>query len=160
MSSWWGKDDTRDPSEGRDRGVKMITLTAKRKTITKTKQPRTQGDAADAEIQSTWVPSTWQGTGQHTKVQRLGIRMYGSHFSPPDNSPLRMHVRLASFAISVTRHPLADDAPRVYVYPGWHDPYSSLPSPLESKYHIQNHPTRSPTLVGMIKGSGSQMAYG
>ena len=30
---------------------------------------------------------------------------------------------------------------------GWHDPYSSLSSPLESKYHIQNHLTRSPTLT-------------
>ena len=26
MFSWWGKDDTRDPREGRDRGAKMITI--------------------------------------------------------------------------------------------------------------------------------------
>ena len=31
MSSWWGKDDTRDPREGRDKGAKMITIITKEK---------------------------------------------------------------------------------------------------------------------------------
>ena len=38
MSSWWGKDDTRDPREGRDSGVKIITIIMERKTnVTKNK---------------------------------------------------------------------------------------------------------------------------
>ena len=38
MSSWWGKDDTRDPREGRGRGAKIVTMIIKRKTnITKNK---------------------------------------------------------------------------------------------------------------------------
>ena len=37
MSSWWGKDDARDPRECRDRGEKMITLIIKEKNITKNK---------------------------------------------------------------------------------------------------------------------------
>ena len=39
MSSWWGKDNTRDPGEGRDRGAIIIILAIiKRKTnITKSK---------------------------------------------------------------------------------------------------------------------------
>ena len=38
MSSWWGKDDTRDPREGRDRAAKIIATIIKRKTnITKNK---------------------------------------------------------------------------------------------------------------------------
>ena len=107
---------------------------------------------------SMWVPSTWQGTGQHNKEQRLGLRKYGSHFSPPDNAPWGRIFAGRLLSVSLARYPLADVAPRVYVYTGWHDPYSSLSSQLESKYHIQNHPT-SPTLVGMLKGSGAQMAY-
>ena len=47
----------------------------------------------------------------------------------------------------------------VFLQSGLHDPYSSLSSPLGSKYHIQNHPTRISRLVGMFKGSGAQMAY-
>ena len=31
MSSWWGKDDARDPREGRDRGATMITIIMKEK---------------------------------------------------------------------------------------------------------------------------------
>ena len=31
MSSWWGKDDTRDPREGRNRGAEMITTIIKEK---------------------------------------------------------------------------------------------------------------------------------
>ena len=58
-----------------------------KQTSLKTKQTRTQGDAADAEMQSTRAPTTWQGTGPHSKEQRLGLRMYGSHLSPPDNAP-------------------------------------------------------------------------
>ena len=52
----------------------------------------------------------------------------------------------------MARHQLADGAPRAKVDRGWHPPYSSLASPLESKYHLQNHPTASPTLVGMLTG--------
>ena len=56
------------------------------------------------------------------------------------------------FAVSLARHQLVDGAPRANVDRGWHPPYSSLASPLESKYHLQNHPTRSPKLVGMLTG--------
>ena len=56
------------------------------------------------------------------------------------------------FAVSLARHQLVDGAPRANVDRGWHPPYSSLASPLESKYHLQNHPTASPTLVGMLTG--------
>ena len=49
-------------------------------------------------------------------------------------------------------------APRSrYVYTSRHDPYSSLSSPLESKYHNQNHSTSSPALVGMLKESSAQI---
>ena len=42
MSSWWSKDDTRDPREGRDRGGKIITILQMIKTnVTKNKQTRT-----------------------------------------------------------------------------------------------------------------------
>ena len=38
MSSWWGKDDTRDPREGREKGAKITTKLIKGKTsITKNK---------------------------------------------------------------------------------------------------------------------------
>ena len=88
MSSWCGKDDTRDTREGRDRAAKiMAMITEEKKTSLKTTKPRTQGDAADAAMQSTGIPSIWRGTGQHSKEQRLGLRIYGSHFSPPDNAP-------------------------------------------------------------------------
>ena len=32
MSSWWGKDDTREPREGRDRGATTITVIIEIKT--------------------------------------------------------------------------------------------------------------------------------
>ena len=31
MSSWWGKDDTKDPREGRDGGAKLLTMTIKKR---------------------------------------------------------------------------------------------------------------------------------
>ena len=55
------------------------------------------------------------------------------------------------FAVSLARYQLADGAPRANVDRGWHPPYSSLASPLESKY-LHNHPTTSPKLVGMLTG--------
>ena len=51
----------------------------------------------------------------------------------------------------LARHQLADRAPKAKVDGGWHPPYSSLASPLESKDNIQNHP-KSPKLVGMLTG--------
>ena len=48
---------------------------------------------------------------------------------------------LGVFLQSAWPDTLADGAPRVYIYTGWHDPYPSLSSPLQSKYHIRNHPT-------------------
>ena len=118
----------------------------------KTKQTRTQGDVADAEMQSTGVPSTWRGTGQYSKEQRLGLPMYGSHFSPQT-----MHhedaYSLAVLLQSAWPDTHSRTAPRGYT--GWHDPCSSLSSPRESKYHIHKHRTRSPTLVGMPTGSGA-----
>ena len=42
ISSWWGKDDTRGPREGRDIGVKIITILIKIKTnANKNKETRT-----------------------------------------------------------------------------------------------------------------------
>ena len=87
-------------------------------------------------MRSTGLPSTWQRTRQHRKEQRLSLRMYRSHFSPPDNAPLGCIFAGRLFAVSLARHPLADGAQRVKVYTASHDPYSLLSSPLESKYHI------------------------
>ena len=51
---WRGKNDNNN-----DKREKQTSL--------KTKQTQTQGGTADAEMQSTGVLSTWQGTGQHSK---------------------------------------------------------------------------------------------
>ena len=67
--------------------ITIINHERAKTNITKNKTTRTQGDAADAEMQSTGVPSTWQGTGQHSKEQRLGLRKYGSHFNPQTMHP-------------------------------------------------------------------------
>ena len=155
MSSWWGKDDTGDP-----RGENDYNNRKRENQISpKTKIKWTQGNAADAEVQGTGVPSTWDGTGHHSKEPRSGLRMYGSRFSPPDNAPWGCIFAGRLFAVSLARHALADDAPRVWVHTGWHDPYPSSFSLLESKYCIQIHPTIIPALEGMLKGSGAQMAY-
>ena len=37
MSSWWGKDDTIDPREGRDEGANIIIITKRKRNITKNK---------------------------------------------------------------------------------------------------------------------------
>ena len=38
MSSWWGKDNARDPGEGRDKGAKRITIIMKEKNKNHSKQ--------------------------------------------------------------------------------------------------------------------------
>ena len=82
------------------------------------------------------------------------LREFGSHFSTQDNTrfTLRMLIPPRHFAVRLTRHQLADGAPWVNVDTGLHPPYASLASPLESKHHVQNPPTTSPTLVGMLIG--------
>ena len=67
----------------------------------------------DAEMQSTGVPSTWQGTGQHRKEQRLELRKYGSHFSRPENAPCGYIFAWRLFAARLARHAHAHGAPRV-----------------------------------------------
>ena len=37
MSSWWGKDDTRDPREGRDKGENITTIMKIKTNVTKDK---------------------------------------------------------------------------------------------------------------------------
>ena len=58
-------------------------------------------------------------------------------FHPP-NVPWGCIFAGRLLSISLARHTLADGAPRVYVYIGWHDPYSSLSSPLESISHSES----------------------
>ena len=56
------------------------------------------------------------------------------------------------FTVNLARHQLADGASRAKDDRGWHPPYSSLASPLKSKYHLQNHPSKSPKLVCILTG--------
>ena len=91
-------------------------------------------------MQSTGVSWTWQGTGQHRKEQRLGLRMYRSHFSPPDTALFEDAYSLSVFLQSAWPDTNSRTAPQGYkVYTGWHDPYSSLCSPLEWRYHTPEY---------------------
>ena len=92
--------------EGRQRWRGKIIDNDNKETSLRTKQTRTQGDAADEEMQSTGIPSTSQGTGQHSKLQRLGLRTYGCHLSPPDNAPWGCIFAGGMFAVRLARVPL------------------------------------------------------
>ena len=58
-SSWWAKEDTRDPKEGRDEEPKNNTKTKQRLQIQN--QIETQGDVAGAK---------WQSTGGYHRLGR------------------------------------------------------------------------------------------
>ena len=70
----------------------------------------------DAEMQRTGVLSTCQGTGQHSKEQRLVSRMYGCHFSSPEDAPRGCVFAGRLFAVNLARYAFADGAPRVCLY--------------------------------------------
>ena len=155
MSSWWGNDNTRERQ--RQRGKNNNNHKEKNKDHLK------------------------QNKLEHRvtqPMQRCCVRGYhrlGREQDKTANSRYWDYVRLSMGLISApqTMHPEdayslgvfwrsawpdthSRTAPRSrYVYTSRHDPYSSLSSPLESKYHNQNRPTRSPALVGTLKESGA-----
>ena len=66
MVSWWAKDDTRGPKEGRDERLKAKLKQTKEH---KNKVKLTHGVTQPTQIGRIGggVPSPWQGTGQHSK---------------------------------------------------------------------------------------------
>ena len=90
LSSWWGKGDTRDLREGRDRAAKMIPGINNDK-----REKQTSLKPTKIEYRVTQPMQRCRVRGYHRlgrkqgniKEQRLGLRKYWFHFSPPDNAP-------------------------------------------------------------------------
>ena len=76
MSSWWGKDDTRDPIEGRDRGAKIILMIKRKTNITKNETNSNIGwrsRCRDAEYGGTIDLAGNRATQQRTEIGNIQV---------------------------------------------------------------------------------------
>ena len=65
MSSWWGKDDKRDPRKGKDGGPKPLPIKLLRTSREKKNEHRVTQPTQRCRVRG--VPWTWRETGQHSK---------------------------------------------------------------------------------------------